>query len=146
MPSPRQRWAAKSRYSVRAVGAAASSCTGMAAGTVVAATHGDAVLAVLVFVVAQTWIGLEWFCRWRLRWRFSSLQEDIVRKALGDPGNEDIRTLLVDVASTHMAELGDRLPARPRLNQIRNESDGPSANGVVDHHSGLGRTSSERSK
>ena len=112
-----QRSAIETRLPRQSVVAVASSCTGSAGATVIAATHGDPLLAVLIFGATQTWIALELACRWRLRWRHSKLQEDIARAALGHPENENLRTLMMDVASTHQDELGRRLPTRPRLGQ-----------------------------
>ena len=79
----------------------------------------------IILGAGQAWLAVELICRWRLRWRHSKLQEDIARKALEHPEDEDLRTLLMDVASTHLDELGDRLPTRPRLKQIRKESTRP---------------------
>jgi hypothetical protein len=71
----------------------------------------------IFFAATQIWTALEVACRWRLRWRVCRLQEDIVRKAMESPDDENLRTLLIDVASTHVDELGHRLPTRPRLKE-----------------------------
>ncbi len=72
-------------------------------------------MAVLIFVVAQLWAAVDLVCAWRLRMRQSRLLEDIARKALENPSDENLRTLMLDVASTHSEELGSRLPVRLRL-------------------------------
>jgi hypothetical protein len=130
MPLFSQPSTAERRSSRQSVGAITWSCTGLVGSTVVAATHGSALIATLIFVTAQAWTAVDLTCRWRLRLRFNRLQEDIARAALSQPENEDIRTLLIDVASTHLDDLGNRLPARPQLGRAsRGNSLPPPAEG-----------------
>jgi hypothetical protein len=116
-PTTRGRVQASGQHADRAprVGALIASSCGALGAAAVAAKHGSDVVAVTVLLAMQAWSALELVCRWRLRWRIARLQEDIARKAMEDPGNEDLRTLLADVASTHLEELGTRLPVRPKL-------------------------------
>lgn len=111
----RDRRPARSPRRVRAAGAAVTSFAGAGAGTLVSAAHGSTVLAVLLVVSSQLWMAVELGFRCWLRWRHYKLQEDIIRAALQNPENECLRTLLVDVASTHLEDLGDRLPVRAQL-------------------------------
>jgi hypothetical protein len=115
----------RARRPVVTIGAAVSSCTGLTGATVIAAVHGDTLVAVVVFLAAQAWIGVELTCRWRLKWRVSRLLEDIAREALRHPENLHLRTLLIDVASTHLDDLGDRLPTRSLFTSIWEESARP---------------------
>jgi hypothetical protein len=109
---PRQQTGASR---IRRAGAALASSGGLIGATAIAAKHGSDTVAVTVFLTMQLWSAVELVCRWRLRWRITRLQEDIARKAMADPGNDDLRTLLTDVASTHIEEIGPRLPVRPKL-------------------------------
>lgn len=99
----------------RTIGAVIASSTGVAGAAAIATKHGSDVVAVIVFLSMQAWSVCELVCRWRLRWRIARLQEDIARKAIEHPENEHLRTLLADVASTYLDELGTRLPLRPQL-------------------------------
>jgi hypothetical protein len=63
----------------------------------------------------QIWGICELLCRWLLKWRYARLHEFLARKAAENPANQDLRTLLVDVASTSLADVGERLPIRRNL-------------------------------
>jgi hypothetical protein len=99
----------------RGAGAVIASSSGALGAAAIAAKHGSDVATVTVLLATQTWSAVELICRWRLRWRIARLQEDIARKAMEDPANENLRTLLADVASTHLDDLGTRLPIRDDL-------------------------------
>lgn len=117
MPAARtsQPPARPSSSSVRTAGAVIASCGGAAGAATIAAHHGNGAVAVVILLTMQAWSACELICRWRLRWRVARLQEDIARRAMDDPANENLRTLLADVAGTYLDELGTRLPLRPNL-------------------------------
>jgi hypothetical protein len=50
-----------------------------------------------------------------MKWRYAQLYDFLVRKAADQPDNQHLRTLLVDIASTHLDDLGERLPVRKEL-------------------------------
>jgi hypothetical protein len=99
----------------RGLGPVVASGAGVVGAAAVAASHGNEVLAVTVFLCMQIWGIFELACRWRLKWRMARLQEDIARKAMENPGNADLRTLMADVAATYLDEIGTRLPLRPQI-------------------------------
>lgn len=115
VPLPRSERSGRIRHG-RTAGAAVTSCAGAGAGVLVSAAHGNSVVAILLVVSSQLWTAIEIGFRCRVRWRHYRMQEDIVRAALQQPENEWLRTLLIDVASTHLDEIGDRLPVRRQLN------------------------------
>lgn len=107
------------------LGGAATRSVGLGAVAIIAAVHGSAPLVVMTYGAGLTWV-IGMIFGWRLRWRLSMLLDDIARQAMKNPGDEDLRTLLVDVSSTHLDELGTRLPTRPRLKHIQtNRSPAP---------------------
>ena len=57
----------------------------------------------------------ELICRWRMKWRYIRLYEIVVQKAAERPDDANLRTLLIDLASTHLDDLGDRIPIRGDL-------------------------------
>jgi len=99
----------------RTVGSVVASCSGAAGAAFIASNHGNDTVAVTVFLIMQAWTICDLICRWRLKWRGARLQEAIARKAMEHPKDQNLRTLLVDVASTHLDDLGMRLPVRPQL-------------------------------
>jgi len=99
----------------RTIGATITSCAGAGSAATIYAVHGNSPVALLVFGSMQIWTMLELVLRWRMRSRYSRLFEIIARKAADHPDNMDLRTLLVDIASTHLDELGERLPVRKDL-------------------------------
>ena len=99
----------------RAVGPAVTSCAGICGAVSIAAAHGGSPLALLVFGTTQIWGTCELLCWWRMRWRYERLYESIARKAEEQPDNQHLRTLLADIASTHLDDLGQRLPVRREL-------------------------------
>jgi len=103
---------------VRISGAIASSCTGTGGAIAIAVEHGNPVVAVALLGVMQTWSACELLFRWRMKWRYACLHEYLIRKAADNPGDEDLRTLLIDFASTQPDELGTRLLARTHLKKL----------------------------
>lgn len=119
MPSPKPAPASRGRRSARTAGAIGTSVSGTFGSVAIGLAHGSTPLGVVIFIVAQAWGGVELACWWRLRWRLSRLQEDVARRALQDPENENLRTLMLDIAATLPGDPGDRLPSRPQLTQAR---------------------------
>jgi hypothetical protein len=107
----------------RTAGAAMMSCTGAGGAVTIASTHGSTSVALLVFGTMQVWGACELLCRWRLKWRHARLHEFLVRKAADSPENENLRTLLIDFASTHPDDFGERLPVRACLKRTLNSKD-----------------------
>ena len=97
------------------VGSLLVSATGTCGAAGVVALHGGAGLPIAVFAVSQTWAAAELACHWLMRWQLFQIQKRILLAALADPSNQDLRTLLVDVGSTHQFDLSDRLPLRTEL-------------------------------
>jgi hypothetical protein len=112
LPKPTKR----STHLVR-IGAAITSCTGAGGAVTIALAHGSTAVALLVFGTMQVWGACELLCRWRLKWRHARLHEFLVRRAADNPEDENLRTLLVDFASTHLDDIGERLPVRPSFQQ-----------------------------
>jgi hypothetical protein len=113
----------RSTNAVRVVGAAMTSCTGAGSAVFIASAHGSTMMALLVFGTMQIWGVCELLFRWRLKWRHARLHEFLVRKAADNPDNENLRTLLVDFASTHLDDVGERLPIRPSLKRSSSPKD-----------------------
>jgi hypothetical protein len=99
----------------RTVGAAITSCAGVGGAITISAGHGDTAIALLVFGTMQIWGMSELACRWLLKWRYARLHEFLARKAADNPANQDLRTLLIDVASTTLDDIGERIPTRQNL-------------------------------
>ena len=114
-PGAASKVAAKRGDTARVMGAITASCSGVGGATTIAATHGSSSVALAVFFTMQAWGACELLFRWRLKWRHARLQEAIVIKAMEKPDDEGLRTLLADVASTHLSDLGERLPIRRHL-------------------------------
>jgi tRNA(His) 5'-end guanylyltransferase len=68
-----------------------------------------------IFLTMQVWPA----CELVVRLRYARLHEFLVRKAAENPQDHNLRTLLVDAASTCPAEVGERLPVRTRLEEPR---------------------------
>lgn len=100
---------------LRVIGSGVSSCAGAGGAALVMATQGSAWVAVTIFVMMQIWLVSELV----VRQRNARLHEFLVRKAAEDPRNHDLRTLLVDNASTCPTEAGERLPLREVLGNGR---------------------------
>src|SRR5260370_31962214 len=107
----------------RAAGSVVASCSGAGGAAFIASQHGNDAVAVTVFLIMQAWSVCDLVCRWRLKWRHARLQEFIARRAAEHPEDQNLRTLLVDMASTHLDELGMRLPVRPQLMELSPELD-----------------------
>jgi hypothetical protein len=99
----------------RTVGAALTSCAGVGGAITISAAHGDTAVAVCVFGTMQIWGMSELVCRWLLKWRYARLHEFLARKAADNPADQDLRTLLIDVASTTLDDIGERIPTRQNL-------------------------------
>lgn len=99
----------------RTIGAAITSCASAGGAVTICTAHGSSPVALLVFGVMQIWGMCELICRWRMKWRYAQLYEAIAQKAVEHPYDQDLRTLLVDLASTHLDDLGERLPVRQDL-------------------------------
>jgi hypothetical protein len=97
------------------VGAAVSSCSGVGGAITISTSHGNPLVALLIFTVMQIWPMSELTLNLFLKWRYASLYEFIARKAAEHPENLHLRTLLVDVASTNSCEVGDRVQVRKNL-------------------------------
>ena len=97
------------------IGAAITSCAGVGGAVTICASHGSHPVALLIFGFMQIWGICELICRWRMKWRYAQLYDYLVRKAVDQPDNQHLRTLLVDIASTHLDDLGERLPVRKEL-------------------------------
>lgn len=93
------------------IGSGLSSCTGAGGATMVMATHGSAWVAVTIFLTMQIWLVSELV----VRQRNAKLHDYLVRKAAESPQDHNLRTLLVDNASTCPTEAGERLPIRAVL-------------------------------
>ena len=99
----------------RTVGAALTSCAGVGGAITISAAHGDAAVALFVFGTMQIWGMSELVCRLLLKWRYARLHEFLARKAADNPADQDLRTLLIDVASTTLDDIGERIPTRQNL-------------------------------
>jgi hypothetical protein len=99
----------------RTIGAAITSCAGTGGAITISASHGNAKIALLIFGVMQIWGTSELACRLLLKWRYARLHEFLARQAAANPSNQDLRTLLVDVASTSLDDIGERIPIRQEL-------------------------------
>jgi hypothetical protein len=109
-PTPRRR-----RDLARTIGATMTSCAGAGSAATIFSFHGSSPDAFIVLGSMQIWAILELIFRWQVKWRYSRLFEAIAQKAAENPSNAELRTLLVDIASTHIDELGERLPVRKDL-------------------------------
>jgi hypothetical protein len=99
----------------RTIGAALTSCAGTGGAITISAAHGDPAVALLVFGTMQIWGTSELVCRWRLKWRYARLHEFLARKAAENPSDQNLRTLLIDVASTTLDDISERIPTRQKL-------------------------------
>lgn len=100
---------------VRTIGAAITSCAGAGGAITISASHGNTKIALFIFGAMQIWGTSELVCRWLLKWRYARLHEFLARQAAANPSNQDLRTLLVDIASTSLDDIGERLPIRDEL-------------------------------
>lgn len=64
----------------------------------------------------------ELMCRWRMKWRYARLCEVVVPKAAEHPEDVNMRTLLIDMAGTHLDDLGERMPIRNDLKRSASSS------------------------
>jgi hypothetical protein len=101
----------------RTVGAI-SSCTGAGGAITIATVHGSTLVALTMFGVMQLWGACELLVRWCIKWRYMRLHEDLVRRAADHPDDANLRTLLVDSASTSLDDVGERLPVRAELKRV----------------------------
>lgn len=99
----------------RTIGAALTSCAGTGGAITISAAHGDTAVALFVFGIMQIWVISELVFTWRLKCRYARLHEFLARKAADNPANQDLRTLLIDVASTTLDDIGERIPTRQNL-------------------------------
>lgn len=99
----------------RIIGSVATSCAGIGGAISITVSHGSSRIALLVFCATQVWGLLELACRWWLKLRYARLHEFIARKAAENPGDPNLRTLLADVASTSLDDVGGRIPVRKDL-------------------------------
>jgi len=99
----------------RTIGAVMTSCTGVGGAATISAAHGNSSVALLIFGATQIWGICELVCRLHLRWCYTKRYDSILRRATEHPDDQNLRTLLVDIASTHPDELGERLPLRHEL-------------------------------
>lgn len=99
----------------RRIGAAITSCAGVGGAITISAHHGSTSIALLVFGTMQLWGACELFCKILLKWRYAKLHEFLARKAAENPDDQHLRTLLIDVASTSLSDIGDRIPTRHEL-------------------------------
>jgi hypothetical protein len=100
---------------IRTIGATITSCAGAGGAATICATHGSSPLALFVFMAMQVWGICELTCRWIIKLRYIDLYRDIVRRAAEHPDDQDLRTLLVDLASTHLDDVGERISVRKDL-------------------------------
>ena len=100
---------------VRTIGAAITSCAGAGGAATIYAAHGSGPAALVIFGAMQLWGICELIFRWQIKWRYAKLYEAIARKAAEHPDDQGLRTLLVDLASTHLDDIGERLPVRKDL-------------------------------
>jgi tRNA(His) 5'-end guanylyltransferase len=77
------------------------------------ATNGNIWVALTIFATMQIWPA----CELLVRIRYASLHTYLVRKAAENPQDQDLRTLMVDFASTCPTEVGERLPVRAGLKE-----------------------------
>ena len=99
----------------RTIGATITSCAGVGGAITISAGHGSTGVALLVFGAMQIWGTCELLCRWFLKLRYARLHEFLARKAAENPADQHLRTLLVDVASTSLDDVGERIPIRQNL-------------------------------
>ena len=72
-------------------------------------------MVLFVFGTMQIWGMSELVCMWLLKWRYAKLHGFLARKAADNPADQNLRTLLIDVASTTLDDIGERIPARQNL-------------------------------
>ncbi|HLY66603.1 MAG TPA: hypothetical protein VKU60_13800 [Chloroflexota bacterium] len=114
--SPLPPEAAKRRAGpVKTISAAITSCAGVGGAASISATHGSNRIALLIFVTTQAWPLCELVARWWIKWRYERLWETLVHNASDHPDDVNRRTLLIDMASTHLDDLGERIPIRDDL-------------------------------
>jgi hypothetical protein len=99
----------------KTINAAITSCAGVGGAASICAAHGSIRIALLVFGSMQVWSLYELICQWWMKWRYIRLYEIVAQKAAEHPDDMNLRTLLIDLASTHLDDLGDRIPVRGDL-------------------------------
>jgi hypothetical protein len=100
---------------IKTISAAATSCAGIGGAASICATHGSDRIALLIFASTQAWALCELIGRWWMKWRYERLWETLIHTAAEHPDDVNRRTLLIDMASTHLDELGERVPVRDDL-------------------------------
>jgi hypothetical protein len=109
---------AKRAELAKTISAVVSSCAGVGGAASICAAHSSTRVALLVFASMQVWPLCELICRWRMKWHYMRLYENVVNKAVENPDNANLRTLLADLASTHLDDLGERIPIRGDLKKL----------------------------
>jgi hypothetical protein len=103
---------------LRAIGSGVSSFAGVGGAVTIMSSHGSTSVALTIFAVMQIWGACELLFRWRIKWRYARLHEDLVRMAAARPDDQNLRTLLIDSASTYLDDVGERLPTRTGLKDV----------------------------
>jgi hypothetical protein len=102
----------------KTISAVVSSCAGVGGAASICAAHSSTRVALLVFASMQVWPLCELICRWRMKWHYMRMYENVVNKAVDHPDDANLRTLLADLASTHLDDLGERIPIRGDLKNL----------------------------
>ena len=76
----------------KTISAVISSCAGVGGAVSICAAHSSTRVALLVFVSMQVWPLCELICRWRMKWHYMRLYENVVNKAVDHPDDANLRT------------------------------------------------------